>query len=643
MKVEAMPPGQLQQIIDLMPVAVYACDADGRITCYNHLAVDLWGTEPNDSDRFCAFRNVRLADGTAVSREETPIALAIREGKSFRNVEASAERADGSQLSAVVNVDPLRDQTGKVCGAINAFQDISNRKKTDAEIYRLAAIVESSDDAIIGKSLDGFITNWNAGAQRLLGYSAAEVVGKHIGMLIPLDRANEQTTILDRIRRGEHIDHYETVRRRRDGSLVDVSLTISPIRDATGRVIGASKIARDIGRLKRIEDNLRLADQRKNQFLATLAHELRGPLAPLRNSVQIMRLADTDRSSIDEALEIMDRQLRQMGRLIDDLLDIGRITNGKLVLRKSRVVIAETIRDAVDACRGDIEAAGHTLTVELPRETDAIHADSARLTQVFSNLLNNAVKYTPPGGNIRIGTARHGNDIVIRIADSGIGIAPERLSDIFDLFMQVERSLEKNSGGLGIGLTLAQQLVSMHGGNLEAHSDGLGSGSVFTVSLPLPPPKQDSHKPNSEKSGADQHPSRRVLVVDDNVDSARSLAMMLKILGHETHLAHDGLAAVEAAAEFSPEIILMDIGMPKLNGFDACRRIRAETTGAQPLIMALTGWGQREDRQRCLEAGFDVHLVKPLEPQTLIRALENPARLADQAAPSAEVQTGRAD
>jgi PAS domain S-box-containing protein len=617
--------GHLSQLLALMPAAVYACDAKGRFTYYNRLAAELWETEPvlnSDSHKFCAFHRISRSEGEFLPPDNTPMVQAVREGKSFRHLEAVVHRADGSQLVIDINIDPIRNASGAVYGAINVFQDISDRKKADAASRRLAAIVESSDDAIISKNLDGIITSWNAGAERIFGYTSEEAIGQPVTLFIPPERRDEEPDILKRIRRGERIDHFETVRQRKDGTLIDVSLTVSPIKDDVDRVIGASKIARDIGRLKRTEDELRIADQRKNHFLATLAHELRGPLAPLRNALQIMQLAGDDKTASAKAQLIMDRQLCQMNRLIDDLLDIGRITSGKLILKKERIDLRETIRNAMETCRPAIEQAGHQLVVELPPDPAFVNADPVRLAQVFSNLLNNAAKYTPSGGCIQIVTRPEENQIAISVIDNGTGIPRKMLSEIFELFMQVDRSLEKTTGGLGIGLTLAEQLVTMHGGSIEAQSEGAGKGSEFIVRMPLASGEARSSESSAKRGPDDSGARRRVLVVDDNMDSAQSLATMLKILGHETRVVHDGLAAVAAAAEFAPEIIVMDVGMPKLNGFEACRRIRAETRESKgPFIIALTGWGQEEDRFRCQEAGFNMHLVKPIEMHTLLNVL----------------------
>lgn len=628
----ALPEGTVEQhyrrIVDLLPIGVSVCDAQGRIIYYNEQAASLWGLRPvigGDDPLFCGFEHVLLSDGTSVPRDRTPMARAIKEGLSFRNVQATVRNAEGAQFHTMVNVDPIRDADGAIRGAINAFQDISERKGIDAEIRRLAAIVESSDDAIISKDLHGVITSWNGGATRIFGYRAAEIVGLPVTTLIPPDRQDEEASILSRIRRGERIEHFETVRQRKDGTLVDVSLTISPIKDDSGRIIGASKIARNIGRLKRVEEELRIADQRKNQFLATLAHELRGPLAPLCNALQVLRLTE-DKTSHAEAADIMDRQLRLMSRLIDDLLDVGRITSGKLVLKPERASIAAILRHALEASTAEIESASHRLDINLPPDEVLVEADPVRLAQVFSNLLTNAARYTPTGGRIRLDSTQQPGRIIVTVADNGVGIPAEKLADIFELFTQVDCGIETSSRGLGIGLTLARQLVEMHHGTIEAHSDGPGAGSRFTVSIPT-----IDARPSEDGSKGPHLPSRttarRVLIVDDNVDSAQSLAMIMKILGHESHVVHDGLAAVSAAQDFAPEIILMDIGMPKLDGYQACSRIRNLDANPRPFMIALTGWGQEEDRRRCREAGFDLHLVKPIDAQTLVRALEPPPNL----------------
>ena len=366
------------------------------------------------------------------------------------------------------------------------------------------------------------------------------------------------------------------------------------------------------------------ANRRKDEFLAILAHELRNPLAPIRNGLQIMRLASDNKAAAEQARTMMEEQLAQMVRLIDDLLDISRITRGKIELRKERVELAAVIQSAVESSSPLIEASGHDLTVTLPREPIFLDADLTRLAQVFSNLLNNAAKYTDRGGRIRLTALGQGSDVVITVRDTGIGIPAGMLSKVFEMFMQVDRSLERTQGGLGIGLTLVKRLVDMHGGTSEARSDGPGKGSEFVVRLPVMvlPPAQNPQRSNGCCDQAVAASGRRVLVVDDNPELARSFDMLLRLMGHESRVAYDGLAAVEAAEAFRPDVVLMDIGMPKLNGYEAARRIREQPWGKDMALVAVTGWGQEEDRRRSHEAGFDQHLVKPVDHADLQKVLD---------------------
>jgi signal transduction histidine kinase/ActR/RegA family two-component response regulator len=392
--------------------------------------------------------------------------------------------------------------------------------------------------------------------------------------------------------------------------------------------------AADLIERKRSEDALLHADRRKDEFLMTLAHELRNPLAPIRSAVDLMKHAPSSSTGeISWARDVLDRQTSLMARLLDDLLDVGRIARDTLELRMSRVDMRSIIQDAVDMNRSLVDEFSHELTVSVPSEPIYLDADPARLSQIVSNLLNNACRYTPSGGRIWLTGERSGNTAVVRVRDSGIGIPPDRLTNIFDMFSQVDRSLERSQRGLGIGLHLVKRLVEMHGGGVSAQSAGIGTGSEIIVRLPLaveaPQPDTLSPLTSTEPSPVVK---RRILVVDDNVDGAESLAMLLEVCGHETHVAHDGVAAVEAADRVRPDVILLDIGLPKLNGFDVCQRIRQQPWGQNVIIIALTGWGQDVDRRRSHEAGFDHHVVKPVEHNALVKLLRSEQRGGESAA-----------
>lgn len=410
--------------------------------------------------------------------------------------------------------------------------------------------------------------------------------------------------------------------RGKDGSYRWFLSRAVPIRDENGRIIRWFGTNTDVTALRELEEALREADHRKDEFLATLAHELRNPLAPIRNAVQILRLKGPPSLELQWAREVIDRQVQQMTHLIDDLMDVSRIARNTIELRKENVELGAILQTAVETSRPLINASGHSITVTQPPQPIYLNADSTRMAQVFSNLLNNAAKYSEKSGRIELTAERDGYEVVVSVRDHGIGIPREMLPRIFDLFTQVDRSLERAHGGLGIGLTLVRRLVEMHGGSVTAQSEGAGKGSVFTVRLPiavpLPAAKDRTAAADTPLDARQEH---RILIVDDNDDAATSLSVMLTILGYETHTAADGVSGLEAAMEFRPHAILLDIGIPKMNGYDVARRIREQPWGEKMVLIAVTGWGQAEDIQRTLEAGFDHHLVKPVDPADLTKLL----------------------
>jgi PAS domain S-box-containing protein len=402
--------------------------------------------------------------------------------------------------------------------------------------------------------------------------------------------------------------------RRADGEFRWHLTRASAFRDTEGNISMWIASSTDIHEVKD-------ANRHKDAFLALLAHELRGPLNPLSNALQIMKGAGDNRDLMEQACSAMERNLLQMTRLVDDLLDVNRISRGKLDLLREQVELGSVVHHVVDSWRPAMESSRLGLTVKLPPQPVYLDADPVRLAQIFGNLLSNACKYSEPGGHIALTAERQGDDVVVSVKDAGIGIPPNMLSKIFELFTQIDQSLERSRGGLGIGLTLVRQLTEMHGGSITAFSEGLGRGSEFVVRLPAltEKPKAQSREPVTGEPASTT--ARRVLIVDDNRDSAESLAMLLRMSGHETHTAQDGLAAVEAAATLRPDVMLLDIGLPKLNGYDACRRIREQPWGKDIMLVAVTGWGQDEDRQRSSDAGFDDHLVKPVDHATLAKIL----------------------
>ncbi len=383
----------------------------------------------------------------------------------------------------------------------------------------------------------------------------------------------------------------------------------------------------DITERRRLEDELRQiaaemseAARRKNEFLALLAHELRNPLAPIRSAVQLMQLTN-DPESIRTATGIVERQVDQMVRLVDDLLDVSRISRGKIELRKERIDLASIVNQAVEDTRSLVTSMGHDLMVTIPAEPVFLHADRSRLIQVLGNLLNNACKFTDMGGRISLAVDVRDGAAVISVRDNGIGITAVQLPSIFEMFMQADTSMERSVSGLGIGLALVKNMVEMHGGTVEVHSDGLGHGSSFTVRMTIMETASIALPPSLPESGTALATAQRILVVDDNVDAAMMLERLLQLNGKQTRIAHSGLEALELAERFRPHLILLDIGLPKLNGYEVCRRIRQQPWGKDMVVIALTGWGQEEDRKRSREAGFNAHFVKPLERAALMRVL----------------------
>jgi PAS domain S-box-containing protein len=858
--------------------AVITTDIEGRVTFLNSVAQTLTGWTEQDSKSQPLESVFRIINEHTRKSVENPALRALREGIIVGLANHTILIAkDGTERAIDDSAAPIRDGKGDIAGVVLVFRDVTEQRKAQRSARLLASIVESSDDAIIGKDVNATITSWNQGAERIFGYTTSEAVGCPVAMLAPPDRADEMPSILERIRRGERVGHFDTVRRAKDGRLVPISLTVSPIRDEYGEIVGASKIARDVSERKRAEEalheekerlhamltgigdavivtdaeghvtlmnqvaqtltgwkeeaagrplaevfrivneqthqpaenpvskvmhqgrvvglanhtvlvakggtelpiddsaapirdgqghiigcvlvfrditerrraeqkraddaariesvvnhvidgiitidedgtveafnpaaetlfgykaeevighNVKLlmpepfygehdgylanyrrtgqakiigigrevkgrrkdggtfpmdlavsefwlgkrryfsgivrditerkrtekqtydllieskeGDRRKDEFLAMLAHELRGPLAPLRNMLEIMKRAEGDGNLLQQARSTMERQLGQLVRLVDDLIDVSRITRNKIELRKERVELASIIHQSVEACRHLAESARHDVSVTLPPQPIYLHADPVRLAQVFTNILNNACKYTEAGGNIWLTAERQGSDVLVTVKDTGVGIPTDQLGRVFEMFTQIDRTLERSQGGLGIGLTLVKRLVEMHGGSVEAFSEGPGRGSEFVVRLSvlIEKPEAVTPEPTSEPT---KLTARRILVVDDNTDAASSLAMLLTLTGNETHTVHDGLEAVAAAERFRPDVVLLDIGLPKLNGYDACRRMREQPYGKSMFIVALTGWDQEQDRRKSKDAGFDCHMVKPVK------------------------------
>lgn len=477
---------------------------------------------------------------------------------------------------------------------------------------RLKALFSNAAVGFAEVMSDGALTLVNEALGRLLQLPAADLVGRHLVDLAVADDSRDIGAALQEVLalRKESAT-LERRLRRADGGQVWTRITLSLARGGDGQEVHAVAVVEDVTERKEAEHDLREAGRRKDEFLATLAHELRNPLAPIRNSVHIFRVAARDDASLVRVTAMMERQVAHMVRMVDDLLEVSRISRGKIELQRQRIVLEDVVRNAIETCRPQIDAGRHALSLEVRDAQLAVLGDPMRLAQVFANLLNNAAKYTPAGGRIDVSIRHEGQQAVTCVKDNGEGIPRDMLGRVFDMFTQVTTG-ERAQGGLGIGLTLAHTLVQLHGGSIEAHSEGVNRGCEFTVRLPLV---------LHEAANAAEHAggrevgaiAARVLVVDDNADAAEALGMLLGALGAEVQVVHDGPAALARAPDFRPDVVLLDLGMPGMNGLEVARRLRADPALRHVLLVALTGWGQSEDRRRTREAGFDHHLVKPAD------------------------------
>ncbi len=504
------------------------------------------------------------------------------------------------------------------------------RENVDGEhllaAQRLAAIVESSDDAIVSKDLTGVITSWNAGAERVFGYSAEEMVGRSIAVLVPENRPDEEASILRRLRAGDRIDHYETVRVRKDGMPIDVSVTISPIRDADGRVVGASKVARDITHekalrteLERRVEELAASDRRKDEFLAMLAHELRNPMGAISNAVHLLEQTD-DAAIRSRAQQVLRRQVQHQARIVNELLDVSRISRGLIELHFEELDAAGLLRDAVEDYRAAMERERISISLHTSGGPLWVRADRTRLAQVVTNLLTNALKFTKPGGRVSVSAQRSADrsHIEIAVEDTGIGIDPELLPHVFESFSHGDRSLARTQGGLGLGLAIVKGLVDLHEGEVEVHSDGPGHGTAVRIKLPARVKQADlAWCADNVGHGC----PLRILVIEDNRDAAEMLADLLALQGHQVDVALDGAEGVRMAREGHPDLVLCDLGLPGMDGFEVAAALRIAPGGARQRLVAVTGYGQEEDRRRSREAGFHDHLVKPIGADELRRVL----------------------
>jgi PAS domain S-box-containing protein len=493
---------------------------------------------------------------------------------------------------------------------------------------RLAAIVESSDDAIVSKNLDGVILSWNEGAQRIFGYTPDEIIGKSITILIPADRQHEEPMILSRLRAGQRIDHYETVRVTKDGRLIDVSVTISPMRNAAGELFAASKIARDITDQKRVQHELQHAKEQaeaasraKDQFLSALSHELRTPLTPVLAAISFIESnPQLPPDELRGQVGMIRRNVEAEARLVDDLLDLTRISRGKLRLHFEVVDAHAVLRTALAAYQSEVDRKGLEVTVALRAKERHVWADAARLQQVFLNLLSNAVKFTPEGGAIAVRSSNpRDRELAFEISDTGIGLEPQFLPRMFNAFEQSEQTVTHAFGGLGLGLSIVKSILDLHHANVAAASPGRGRGATFTVEIATVSPAQEREPPAEEPSPEDEKPVFRILLVEDHADTRTVMARLLRSFGFAVSSAGSVKEALRLADTERFDLLVSDIGLPDGSGVDVMKTLK-DRQGIRGI--ALSGFGQEDDIRRSRDAGFETHLTKPVDFHTLRQVIK---------------------
>ena len=608
------------------------------------------GTPPEFAGEFSASMDEdavrKLHEALAVAPDEAMVSVPVIATNAVNGLLAVVRSrpldADEEwQLSAIADQAAIALQNARLF-EIESAEARRLREETEIALRHLASIVESSDDAIISKDLNGVIQSWNEAASRVFGYSADEAIGRHITLLLPPERLKEESLIIERICRGERMKHFETVRRRKDGSLIDVSLTISPIKDQEGRVVGASKIARDITARKKTEAERDLllkrehearaeaeaANRLKDEFLATLSHELRNPLNAVVGYAEILlRSNETRHNELGvKAAETIRRNALAQTRLVSDLLDLSRLEMGKLSLEFQPVSLSTILTDAIDTVRDEANAKDISLDVAIERDV-VVEGDPIRLGQIAWNLLNNAVKFTPAGGQVRVGVKRASNAAELVVSDTGQGIGSDFLPHVFEIFRQGDASSVRRHGGLGIGLALVKQLAELHRGHVTVDSKGVGQGTTFTVTVPLYETEHRVVMPQGVTS-PELLKGKSILIVDDSRDTIDMLTKLLTLEGARVESAGSGKEALQIAGQRSFDLIISDISMPEMDGYQLLREIRGLANGENLPALALTGYGRSHDITRARAEGFADHLTKPIDINRFLRTVR---RLTDTA------------
>jgi PAS domain S-box-containing protein len=619
--------------------AVITTDVQGRVTFLNPVARNLTGWTEAEASGVSLDAVFRIVNEETRHTVENPAIRALREGVivGLANHTLLISK-QGLERPIDDSAAPIRDTKGDVAGVVLVFRDVTERREAERALKqseeRFRLLVEGVQDyAIFMLDPQGHVVSWNSGAQHIKGYKPDEIVGKHLSIFYPPEAA-EAGWPAEELRRAAVHGRFEDEgwRVRKDGSTFWANVIITALRDEAGKLRGFGKVTQDLTQRRQMEqlrvqtEVLADLDRRKDEFLAMLSHELRNPLAPILNAVQLLRSEGGDHSPTQQAATtIIERQAAHLTRLVDDLLEVSRITTGRLRLNLEHIDARNVVQGAIESVRAMLIQRKHELSLSLAAEPIWLSADATRLEQVIVNLLTNAAKYTREGGHIWVGAAQEHDQAVIRVRDSGVGIAPEVLPRVFDLFTQADKSLDRSQGGLGVGLTIVQRVAQMHGGSVEATSPGPGLGSEFAVRLPVAAP---SSQVPSQAATAPSPPGRglRVLVVDDNKDAADSLAMLLRFSGHEVRVAHAGNAALQTALAYRPQAVMLDLGLPEIDGYEVARRIRQNPELKNIMIVAVSGYGQDADRKRTTVAGFDAHLVKPVDFQKVQEVLTSLAR-----------------
>jgi PAS domain S-box-containing protein len=603
--------------------AICMLDASGRVLTWNAGAERIIGYRADEVTG-------RHVSAFYLEEEacECDLEVAAREG--HVETEGWRIRKDGTRFRAHVVINAIRDPAGDLVALSTVTRDLTAQVRAEAarraaeERFRL--LVESVRDyAIFMLDPSGHVVTWNFGAERLKGYRPDEVIGRHFSAFYPAETAGNCARELE-LAASEGRFEDEGWRIRKDGTRFWANVVITAVRDGEGTLVGFAKVTRDLTERRRLEDEraARLAAERasqaKDQFLAILGHELRNPLAPITTALQLMKLRNPGAS---REQEIIERQLGQMMRLIDDLLDVSRIIQGKVALKKSPFDLRDAIAKAIEIASPLVDQRHHKLAIDVPREPLEVNGDEARLTQVFANLLMNAAKYTDVGGHIDVVVRDTPSEVVAEIRDDGIGIDAALLPRVFDIFEQGRQaSTERSHGGLGLGLALVRAMANLHGGSVSAASDGHGHGSTFTVRLPRGPRRGRDATPTARQRRV-RPPSRRVLVVDDNEDALMLLAEALAAVGHDVRTAADADAALRVAKDFHPEVAVLDIGLPEIDGYELAVQLRTQAETANLRLIALTGYGHADDMKRGATAGFDAYFVKPVDVARIYESIAN--------------------